>query len=231
MTKHRLRALAVAVTSLAAVATSAPQTADAAAPAGTPVTFCLTDASAAALRAARIRLAAVAPATLVTERGHACVRAAVETGGRINPDLSGGGAAGGGGFAFRRGRRLAVFESLVARVTPDRTMVISAVHRGRWLDVLTSPTARLKLYLTKVSAEDIPMHLTPDGADALAAAFTTGPLPAGARVFTGSTGVDVLEQVTGLLGPGQRSGPRQRPGRPLRRPGELRVLPQLPERT
>ncbi|MFE0047454.1 hypothetical protein [Streptomyces albireticuli] len=201
MTRHPLRALALAVTSLTAVATSAPQTADAAAPAGTPVTLCPTDAAAAALRDARIRLTAVAPSTLVTEGGRACVRTSVETAGRINPDLSGRGAAGGGGFAFHRGQRRVAFEDLAASVTPDRTMITSAVHRGRRIDVLTSPTARLKLYLTKVSAEDIPMNLTPAGADALAAGFTTSPLPAGTRVFTGSTDVDVLEQVTGLLGP------------------------------
>ncbi|ARZ68932.1 hypothetical protein M1P56_33230 [Streptomyces sp. HU2014] len=210
MTKPRLRALALAlaVTSLAASAAFAPQAAGAArAPAGTPVTLCLTDASAAALSAARIGLEAVPPSTLVTENGHACVRTTVETG-RINPGSSSGtGAAGEGGFAFRRGQRRAAFENLAASVMSDKIMITSAVHRGRRIDVLASPTARLKLYLTKVSAEDIPMNLTPAGAEALAAAFTTGPLPAGGRLFTGSTGFDVLEQTTGLLGGlGQRLG-------------------------
>lgn len=217
MTKPRRHALtlALAVISLTASATLAPQATGAArAPAGTPVTFCLTDASAAALHAARIGLAAVPPSTLVTERGHDCVRTTVETG-RINPGSAGSagtGADGTGGFAFRRGQRWAVFENLAASVLPDKTMITSALHRGRRIDVLSSPTAQLKIYLTKVSAEDIPMNLTPAGAEALAAAFTTAPLPAGSRVFTGSTGFDVLEQATRLLGLGQHPGLGQDPG-------------------
>ncbi|MBT2384449.1 hypothetical protein [Streptomyces sp. ISL-11] len=195
MKKPCLRVLTLAVVSLGALA---PSQAPSPLRAGTPVTLCLTDASAAALRAARIELAAVAPATLVSENGHPCVRTALATG-RIDPDLSGPAPAAGGGFAFHRGQQRATFEDLAGAATPDRTLVTSAVHHGRRIDVFSSPSAQLKLFLTKVSAADIPMNLTRTGAAALAKDFTTSPLPANSTVFTGTADFDVLNQVADLL--------------------------------
>jgi hypothetical protein len=55
---------------------------------GDPLTFCLTDASATALREAGFELDAIAPATLVTEGGHQCMRAVLASG-QINTDLTG----------------------------------------------------------------------------------------------------------------------------------------------
>lgn len=168
--------------------------------AGDPVFFCLTDASAKALREADIELEALAPATVVTEGGHQCMRAVLAAG-QINTDLTGLTGWAEGGFAFRRGSQRAEFAEPRCDLALDRTGTFSAVHQGKRIDVMTSTAANVNLSLSKVSTQDLPMRLTEAGANALAATFTTSPVPAGEQLFAGSASFKVLPPlgVPGLL--------------------------------
>ncbi|WP_371632163.1 hypothetical protein OG693_04120 [Streptomyces sp. NBC_01259] len=159
---------------------------------GSTFDFCLTDTSASALSKAGITMEAIAPSTLVSDQVHRCVRT-VLAGGKINSDLSGLTAtAKDGGFAFHRGNRRAEFTAIAAKISPDRTGTITVTHRKQRIDVLTTKLTGLKLSLTKITAKNVPMSLTPAGANALAKEFTTSPLPAGHVLFAGNSTAQVL---------------------------------------
>ncbi|MFJ1869455.1 hypothetical protein ACIOD1_33205 [Streptomyces sp. NPDC088097] len=158
---------------------------------GDPLTFCLTDASATALREADIELDGIAPATLVTEGGHQCMRAVLASG-QINTDLTGLTGSVKGGFAFHRGAQRAEFADPSATLAPDRTGTYSAVHQGKRVDVMTSTAATVDLSLSKVSTKDLPLRLTQAGADALTAQFTNSPIPAGGQLFAANASFKVL---------------------------------------
>ncbi|WP_328315387.1 hypothetical protein [Streptomyces sp. NBC_00388] len=159
---------------------------------GSTFDFCLTDASASALSTAGIAMDAIAPSTVVSDQGHRCVRT-VLAGGKINSDLSGLTAtAKDGGFAFHHGSHRAEFTAIAAKITPDRTGTITVTHHKQRIDILTTKLTGLKLSLTKITAKNVPMNLTPAGANALAKEFTTSPLPAGHELFAGNSTAQVL---------------------------------------
>ncbi|MET9534226.1 MULTISPECIES: hypothetical protein [unclassified Streptomyces] len=166
--------------------------------AGDPYTFCLTDASQKALSKARITLGAVAPGTIVTDKGHRCMRATLKSG-QINTDLTGLEGEGTGGFTFSRDGHRAEFTHPRVALHPDRTGSWTAEHRGKRIEMFTSAKAGAKLSLTKVSAEHLPMNLTAAGAAALADTFGTSPVQAGRPFFEGNSSFDVLHSVTSPL--------------------------------
>ncbi|GHB47614.1 hypothetical protein GCM10010331_39020 [Streptomyces xanthochromogenes] len=146
--------------------------------AGEPYYFCLTDANEKALAQAHITFDAVAPNTVVTYKSHTCMRGTLKSG-RINTDLTGLAGEGTGGFAFQRDGRRAEFTAPRVALHLDMTGTWTAEHQGRRVDMFSSTREGAKPSLTKVSAENLPMTLTPAGAQALSAAFGASPVPAG----------------------------------------------------
>ncbi|MFJ1600511.1 hypothetical protein [Streptomyces sp. NPDC088261] len=168
--------------------------------AGDPYYFCLTDTTEKALANARISLEAVSPNTVVTYKDRTCMRGTL-TSGQINTDLTGLSGEGTGGFAFRREGVRAEFTRPRVALNLDRSGSWTAEHAGRRIEMFTSTKVGAKLSLTKVSAEDLPMALTQQGADALAGTFGTSPVPAGTPFFEGNASFDVLGSVAGPLTP------------------------------
>ncbi|MFJ2405547.1 hypothetical protein ACIOUE_30060 [Streptomyces xanthochromogenes] len=168
--------------------------------AGDPYYFCLTDATEKALAQAHITFDAVAPNTVVTYKSHTCMRGTLKSG-QINTDLTGLAGEGTGGFAFQRDGRRAEFTAPRVALHLDMTGTWTAEHQGRRVDMFSSTREGAKLSLTKVSAENLPMTLTPAGEQALSAAFGTSPVPAGRPFFEGNASFDVLNSVVGLLSP------------------------------
>lgn len=82
--------------------------------AGEPYFFCLTDGAQKALSKARITFDAVAPNTVVTYKGHKCMRGTLKSG-QINTDLTGLAGEGTGGFAFQRNGKRAEFTTPESR--------------------------------------------------------------------------------------------------------------------
>lgn len=159
--------------------------------AGSPLTFCLTDASEKALDAAGIELDVIAPSTLVSEGGHPCMRSVLESG-QINTDLTGLVGRTKGGFALHRGSQRAEFADPNAQLGLNGIATFSAVHQGKRIDVMTASADNASLSLTEVSTKDAPMLLTKAGSDALAAQFTTSPVPAGGQLFAATGTFKVL---------------------------------------
>ncbi|MFD8110216.1 hypothetical protein [Streptomyces microflavus] len=164
---------------------------------GTPFAYCLTDASTRALSDAGVTFEALAPATLITENGHQCMKATLDSG-QINTDLTGLTGVTKGGFAFRRGAQRAEFAAMEIHLKLDRTGTITTEHLGKRIETLTTSAQGIKLSLTKVSAENTPVNLAPAAADALAKQFTTTPLAVGQQLFSATVSFDVLRGVTGL---------------------------------
>ncbi|OON71340.1 hypothetical protein [Streptomyces tsukubensis] len=207
MNKSSLRLAALMVGSLAVLAAVVPPVSAGEAggvlpplplKAGDPYYFCLTDATETALAKARISLQAVSPNTVVTYKAHTCMRGTL-TSGQINTDLTGLSGEGTGGFAFQRDAERAEFVHPRVTLSPDMTGSWTAEHAGRRIEMFTSTKVGAKFSLTKVSATDLPMTLTKQGADVLADTFGTSPLPAGTPFFEGNASFDVLNSLTAPL--------------------------------
>ncbi|WP_030683014.1 hypothetical protein [Streptomyces sp. NRRL B-1347] len=207
--KSRLRAGVLAtmcLTALAALATPAaakdpaPSLVPSLPLSNAPFTYCLTDEATTALREARIELDAVAPATVVTdERGNRCMRGTSDSA-TLNGDLPGVTASAKGGFAFQRADdKRAEFTDLNSTFRIGRMSTLTVTHLGQKVDFITYTAEGTRLSPTGVSTENAPLYLTPTGADALADAFGTSPLPAGEQLFQADAQIDVLRTGLDLL--------------------------------
>ncbi|KJY36221.1 hypothetical protein [Streptomyces sp. NRRL S-495] len=166
------------------------------------IAYCLTDRAANALEREGIVLDAVAPATVRTRDGHACVQMPLREG-YVRLDLTGVVAAQ-GGFSLRRtgDGRSADFEDITGTIGLDgagvvSAGVVSARRHGADTRVLTFTNAGMALFLTELRGRDMPLTLTEACADSLARDFGTSPLPAGEDLAIASGTFRLLPALTG----------------------------------
>jgi hypothetical protein len=158
---------------------------------GSPLTLCLTDASAQQLARDHVELTPIAPSTLVTSGGRRCVKLLLDKG-EINGNLSGFTTSVRGGLALRRGSRYATFtepHGSVRVLAP--TAEITAEHDDKRIDFLSTRSASIRLSPRGLTASDAPMALAPAAEHALARMFGASPWQAGETVFIGTAAFGV----------------------------------------